>query len=179
MKSLQAIYFVPAKVLLGAGGKGIGVLGLCQAAELFLWTAEITLLIALKGKWDTGKINWFAQRWTESLQLYETLKPTPDGSCSTSNYFYLFTVCVQVTFYGMVLRDGCFFKHLPTETINIIALVQNSLLCNSAQKKSYPVSWGVKDSVRFPPQERWKQYMNNKCEESGIPLQSMFCTGTL
>lgn len=50
VKSLQAIYFVPAKVLLGAGGKGIGVLGLCQAAELFLWTAEITLLIALKGK---------------------------------------------------------------------------------------------------------------------------------
>lgn len=151
MKSLQAIYFVPAKVLLGAGGKGIGVLGLCQAAELFLWTVEITLLIVLKGKWDTGKINWFAQRCTESLQLYEELKPTPDGSCSTSNYFYLFTVCVQVTFYGMVLRDGCFFKHLPTETINHNCPGTELLTLQLSSKKILPCLLGCERFSKISP----------------------------
>lgn len=75
VKSKQAIYFGPPKVFLGAGGKYAGALSGYGTHPL---DRRSILLIALKGKWDTGKINWFAHRWTESLQLYQELKPIPD-----------------------------------------------------------------------------------------------------
>lgn len=75
VKSLQVIYFGPAKVLLGAGDKYAGALLSYRTHPL---DRGSILLIALKGKWDTRRINWSAHRWTESLQLYQELKPTPD-----------------------------------------------------------------------------------------------------
>lgn len=100
VKSLQAIYFGPAKVL------------------LILWTGKLFCLLPWKGneiqrRWnglliDGQKVCSYTRNWNQPWT----------GSCSTSNYFYLFTVCVPVIFYDTFWRDGCFFKHLLTETIN-------------------------------------------------------------
>lgn len=79
----------------------------------------LVLLIVLKGKLVTGKVNSFAYRWTESLQLNQELKPTQDWICQYKQLFLsIYSLCAHVTFYDMFLRDSCFFKHLLTETIN-------------------------------------------------------------
>lgn len=98
-------------------GQGVSMLGLCWATELILWTGEVFCLLHWKGNEIQGRLIGLLIGGQKVCNYTRNWNQPQTRFSSTSDYFYLFTVPVHVTFY-MFLRDGCFFKHLPTETIN-------------------------------------------------------------
>lgn len=149
VKSLQAIYFGPAKVRLGAGGTCAGALSRYRTHPL-----DREVFCSLHWNEIQGRLIGLLIGGQKVCNYTRNWNQPQTGSSSASNYFYLFTVCVHVTFYDMFLRDSCFFKHLLTETINHNCSGKELLTLQFASKKSCPTSWGVKDSVGFHLQER-------------------------
>ena len=135
-------------------GQGVSMLGFCRATEFIVWTGEVLCSLHWKGNEIQERLIGLLIGGQKICNYTRNWNQPRAGSSNISNYFYLFTVCVHVTFYDMFLRDGCFFKHLLTETINHNCSGKELLTLQFASKKSCPISWGVKDSARFHPQER-------------------------